>query len=334
MRVALVGLGTTGSHIARQLIQAPVTELCLYDTDRRRLERVIPAVRAVAQDVEVMVGQPDPADPATVVVLAGPAGTHAKHAASMVAAGSHVVSISDDPAEVSQLLALDDAGRNRERAVVVGAGFAPGLSCLLVRFAAERLDTVEAISVYKAGTGGPACARQHHRALKLDGHDWIEGSWVLRRGGSGRDLAWFPEPFGAHDCYRGALPSPALLQRVFPDAQRISARVSATRRDRLTSRLPMMRRPHDDGGPGGLRVEVRGRRDRAFETIILGAMDHPSVAAGTVAAVAAVAAGCGEAPPGAGGLAGWPDPKELLGRLRRKGIRVASFDGFLDVLPV
>ncbi|MDH3679285.1 MAG: hypothetical protein OEV40_04970 [Acidimicrobiia bacterium] len=334
MRLALVGLGTTGSHIARQLIQAPVTELSLYDIDRRRLERVVPAVRAVAHDVEVVTGQPDPADPADVVVLAGPVGTHAKPAASMVAAGSHIVSISDDPAEVTQLLALDRSARDRQRALVVGAGFAPGLSCLLARFAADCLDSVEVINVYKAGTGGPACARQHHRALRSDGHDWVEGGWVLRRGGSGRDLAWFPEPYGARDCYRGALSSPVLLQRVFPNAQRISARMSATRRDRLTSRMPMLRRPHDDGGPGGLRVEVRGRSGRAVETIILGAIDHPAVAGGTVAAVTALAAGAGRAPQGANGIAAWPEPKELLGSLRRKGIRVASFDGQLDVMAV
>ncbi len=329
MRFALVGLGTTGSHLARQLVQAPATEVSVTDADARRVERVLPALEAIAGGVTVRSDPPDPADPADVVILAGPVGSHCKLASSMLAAGSHVVSLSDDPDECRQLLGLHDTAERVGRSVVVGAGFVPGLSCVLARFASERLDAVEVISVYKAGTGGPACARQHHRALKLDGHDWLDGEWILRRGGSGRDLAWFPEPFGARDCYRGALPSPLLLQREFPHASRISARVSATRRDRLTSRLPMLRPPHDDGGPGALRVEVRGRAFGAVETLVLGAIDHPSVAAAIVSAVAAVEAGSGRAPAGAGGLASWPEPRRLLTELRARGVRVALFSGAL-----
>ncbi len=351
MRIALVGVGTTGSHVARQLTQTSAAELILTDIRPRRLESVAEAVRAVApgsQEVRTVSrlvpaappasGAPrDPAaDPAaaapTVVILAGPAGTHVELAEASLRAGSHVVSIGDDADEVTALLALDPVARASGRSLVVGAGFSPGLSCLLAAYAASQLDRVEVISVYQAGTGGPACARAHHRALKRSGHEWLDGAWVERRGGSGRDLAWFPEPFGARDCYRGALPTPALLQPELPDAQRISARMAATRRDRMTSRLPMLRPPHDDGGPGAIRVEVRGRVGTAVETVIMGVMDHPSVAAGTVAALAAVATAEGRAPVGAHGLAAWADSRHLLAELRRRGVRVASFGGRLEPL--
>ena len=33
---------------------------------------------------------------------------------------------------------------------------------------------------------------------------------VERAGGSGRELCWFPDPIGAVDCYRPALPDPLL----------------------------------------------------------------------------------------------------------------------------
>ena len=335
MRVVLAGLGTTGSHIARQLTQSPVTELMLCDPRPRRLDQIVTAVRAVAPAHQTVtpLRQLAPASArADLVILAGPSGSHRLAAATALRAGSHVLSISDDADEVAELLALDALARSADRALVVGAGFCPGLSCLLVGHAAAQLDRVDVINVYRAGTGGPACARQHHRTLQRSGQEWLDGTWILRRGGSGRDLAWFPEPFGARDCYRGALPSPLLLQPVFPQAHRITARVAATRRDRLTTRLPMLRPPHDDGGPGAIRVELRGRAGEGIETVILGVMDHPSVAGGTVAALAALATLEGRAPVGAAGLAGWPTGRRLLADLRQRGVRVAAFGGRLSDL--
>lgn len=328
MRVALVGLGTTGSHLARQLRPPEVAELHLHDTDSRR---IAPVRGALDPAVTVVTAEPDPAAPPDVTVIATPTGGHVELAATMLAAGSHVVSIGDDPDEVEALLALHDVATANDRALVVGAGFCPGLSEILARLAATRLDVVEAISVSRAGTAGPACARQHHRALKNSGRDWRDGAWQLRRGGSGRDLAWFPDPIGARDCYRAALPSPILLQQEFADAHRISARMAATRRDRFTERLPMLRRPHRDGGPGAIRVEVRGRLDGAVETLVYGVMDHPSVAAATVAAVVAVRAGTGRAPVGAWGLAHWSEPSSLLRELYARGVKVATFSGQLDL---
>ncbi len=326
MRLAVVGLGTTGSHLARQLRAPDIERISLHDPDEGRIAAVRGALdRAVAVDT----GLPDPTDPPDVVVLASPSGTHLEPARTLLEAGSHVVSISDDPDEVEQLLALDPLAVERRRSLVVGAGFCPGLSEILVRWAGDRLDRVGGISVATAGTGGPACARQHHWALKSDARDWRNGHWEIRRGGSGRDLAWFPDPIGARDTYLAALASPIILQRTYPDAERISARVAATRRDRITIRLPMLRRPHRDGGPGGIRVEVRGRAGSSVETAVYGSMDHPSVAAAIVAAVVALAAGREQAPIGANGLADWDDPGALLTELHRRGVRTAAFTGQL-----
>lgn len=331
MEVAVIGLGATGSQLARQLAMSNLERLALFDTDARRLKQTTTAVQAIApSSMTIESGPISSQRPADVVVVATPTGTQLDPARVWLDRGSHIVATSDDPDEVSGLLELNDAAVELSRCVVPSAGFEPGLSCLLTRYAAEQLDVVEVISVYKAGTGGPACARRYHQALKSNGHDWLDGEWVLRRGGSGRDLAWFPDPFGARDCYRGGLPSPFLLQPVFSDAHRISSRMAATRRDRFTSWLPMLRPPHADGGPGALRVEVRGRKDRAVETIVLGVIDHPSVVTGIVAAVVAEEVGAGRVEPGARGLASWPDAARILGLLWPRGVRVASFDGTFE----
>ena len=102
----------------------------------------------------------------------------------------------------------------------MGAGFSPGYTCLLARHAAARLDSVDEIHVARSGTGGPACARQHHRALAGTAVDWRDGEWQERRAGSGRELCFFPDPIGAADCYRAELPDPFVL---VPRVRRASA---------------------------------------------------------------------------------------------------------------
>jgi hypothetical protein len=85
---------------------------------------------------------------------------------------------------------------------------------------------------------------------------------------------------------------------------------------------------HPEGGPGGLRVEVRGRQGIRREVIVLGAMDRPALGAGAVAGLTARLAATGQlARTGAAGLAELVDPATFLGELRRRGIRTAVFEG-------
>jgi hypothetical protein len=185
--------------------------------------------------------------------------------------------------------------------------------------------------VAKSGTGGPACARQHHRAVGRGAIDWRDGGWQHRTGGSGRELCWFPDPIGAQDCYRAALPDALVLVPAFPGIRRVTARVSATRRDRLTARLPMLWPTHPEGGPGAVRVELRGLRGSSRDVVVLGAMDRPAVAAGAVAAVVVQSVMSGAVRrAGAAGLAELFEPLPFLTELARRGVRAAIFEGDLN----
>ncbi|HVF75994.1 MAG TPA: hypothetical protein VM938_13195 [Acidimicrobiales bacterium] len=322
MRIALVGAGAVGARVARQLVPSDdVESLLVFDTDARRIAAVVASIGVPAR-----IGS-WPVD-ADVVVLAHP-GDHRAAAETALERGASVVSVSDDMADVRGLLLLDAEARERNRYVVVGAGFAPGLTCLLAKHAAADLDELDELHVAKTGTAGPACARRHHRALSERAIDWREGAWQSRPGGSGRELCWFPDPIGPQDCYRAGLPDALLLAPAFPGVERITARVGATRRDRLTARLPMLRPPHPEGLLGAVRVEARGRRAGVRDVRIFGAVDRPGVAAGAVAALAALAAGRGElARPGAASLSELvADPVPFLAELARRGVRAAAFEG-------
>ena len=325
MRAVVVGAGAVGVRAARQLLfLGPTDSLVLVEPDPSRLDAVVASLgppAAAAPDVAAA------AVGADVVVLATSGGQRAG-AETALDAGASVVSVSDDVGDVRALLDLDAEARERGVHVVAGAGFAPGLTCLLAAHAARAFEEVEEIHVAKVGTGGPECARQHHVALQGPAVESAEGTWRRRRGGSGRALIWFPDPVCGVDCYRAALAEPLLLAGAFPKAHRITARMGATRRDRLTAHLPLLRRPHPEGQLGAVRVEVRGRQGQPRSDRVLGAVDRPALAAGAVAAVAARWAVDGRLNrTGAAGLAELADPGPFLATLADRGVKAAVFVG-------
>ncbi len=270
--IGVVGCGVTGGQIINNLIGVG-----------RRVAAYDPLPVGLPNEV---VRVDDAADLAAsdVVVLAQPA-EHAQLALRLVQAGASVVSLSDDLDDVRELLALQAEVEANDAVLVVGCGVAPGLSGLLARYLAAQLHTLDELHVAIHGTAGPECARQHHNALGDTALGWHDNEWIEPPGGSGRDLVWFPEPIAAHDCYRAALADPLLLQRAFPTASRISARVSATRRDRLTARLPMLLPPHASGDLGAVRVEARGANATGGrETVMAGSSALTAELAAAVAA--------------------------------------------------
>ena len=323
--VVVFGAGATGARIVRILTaSSAVGSVEVRDRDPDRLREV-----AGSFDDTVIVGQgatvPDSTD---LVVVATAAGSQAGLARSAVQAAAAVVTTTNEISETRDLLALDQRARQHGVPLVVGAGFMPGLTCLMARAGAAEFDAVDEIHVAKVGTGGPACARQHHRSLSSLAIDWRDGRWTRRPGGSGRELCWFPDPVAGRDCYRGALPDALLLVPAFPGVDRVTARMAATRRDRLTAPLPMMRRPHPEGGVGAVRVELRGWREGGRHVVVLGAQARPAEGAAVVAASTALHLIDGRTRPGAAGLALIPDARSLLRQVADRRLRPCRFEGF------
>ncbi len=323
--MVVFGAGATGARIAGMLAASDLVGVVeVRDTDPVRLRQAGGSLGgAVVLDCGSEVH-----DSVDLVVVATPAGTQSAVALNAVRASAAVVTTASEINETRDLLALDRQARRHGVPLAVGAGFMPGMTCLLARAGAAELDSVDEIHVAKAGTGGPACARQHHRALSGLAIDWRDGRWTRRPGGSGRELCWFPDPVAGRDCYRGALPDALLLVPAFPGVDRVTARMAATRRDRLTAPLPMMRRPHPEGGIGAVRVELRGRRGADRRVVVLGARARPAEGAAVVAVSTALhIIGRGSAP-GAGGLASIAGAGALLARVAARGLRPCRFEGF------
>jgi saccharopine dehydrogenase-like NADP-dependent oxidoreductase len=326
LRVAVVGLGAVGRRAAENLAGDPAFDsLVIAKRDGRDVD---PLTEAWNGRLEICGGDDiDTSDVDVTVIAAG--SSQPRLAGSALARGSHVVCATDDPSEVRALLGLDSEARDRGLTLAVGTVMAPGLSCVLAAYLCRGFDRVEEVHVASLGTGGPACARRHHSALTGLAVDWEDGEWRRRAGGSGRELVWFPGPVGGADCYRAALADPLLLVPAFPQCRRVTSRLEATRRDRVTSFLPMLRPPHPEGRVGAVRVEMRGWVDGRADTRILGAAVAPAVAAGAVSALSARWAGQGHLDRiGAAGLVELVnDPARFLKDLAPAGVTVSEFEG-------
>jgi len=303
----VAGAGVVGRRVARFLSERPVGI-------------VDPRVRGWSDDVA-------PGD----VVVVSTGGRHAVLAAELLGRGVSVVTVGDDLADCRELLDLEDQARTNEVALVIGAALSPGLSGLIARSLSDRLRECSEIHIALHGTAGPSCARAHHRSLSGSSPSWVDGEMRSTPGGGGRELLWFPEPVGPMDCFLAEIASPLLLHRSLPDVPRISVRRSASRRDRVTARLPMMRSPHPEGRIGALRVEVRGvDHDGRRVSLVHGVAEQVGTASAAVAATFAEAVSVGELPAGVT-LAGDSRVADLrlLSRVVARGVRLQEYIGDL-----
>jgi hypothetical protein len=316
--VGVVGCGTTGGRVVAHLVARKV-QVAVYDP-RSGL--------GVRRQGVVVVDAVDDLAVCDLVVLCQPA-PHVEVVERLIREGTDLVSIGDDLDDLRALLELDRLALACGATVVIGAGMAPGLSGLLARNLVGQLHQLDELHVAIHGTAGPDCARQHHNALGSTSLGWHDDEWIQPPGGSGRDLVWFPEPIGAQDCYRAALGDPLLLQRSFPTAGRITARVSATRRDRLTARLPMLVPPHASGSIGAVRVEARGAGPNGERlTVIAGASGHTADLAAGVAAATALQLLAGRMPAGVHAVSDADlQPLHLLHHATSLGIQVQEYTG-------
>jgi len=322
--IGIFGAGVVGARVAESLSIETQTSIAVYDSSQIVAQRL--ARRLSETNSLIKATNRSELHRAKVVVLAGPS-PHTPVAKEFLGKGVSIVSTSDDIADCLNLLSLSELATENKATLIIGAASSPGMSGLLVRNLSKAFDSIDEVHIALHGTGGPACARQHHRALSGQSIGWHDGEWLRRPAGSGRELCWFPEPVGAYDCYRGELPDPLLIKRAFPELVRVTARVSATRRDRVFARLPMLIPPRAEGGMGGLRVEVRGTKNGERVVDVVGVAERVGQVAGVVSGCVARSISVGEiSQPGEFVLGESSLPNEaLLSRVMASGVQAHSF---------
>lgn len=317
MICAVVGAGITGARVVRELSVSPeVSRVAVVSKRPARVKELETALGSV-------VGAHRPGEPVDVVILAGPVGDHGRLAREWLEAGASVVSLSPDPTDVTALLALDAVARAAGRFVACGAGLAPGLSTLLVQWAARRFDRVDEVHVAVSGNGGRACAEWERSSVRGEVDEWRDGAWQRVPSGGG-ELVWFPDPVGAQLADVASSADPALIVRRWPDLKRVVVRSARSSRS-LSDRLLPGRRATTNDDVGAVRVEVRGVVGSATDTVVVGVLDRPSAAAAATSVVVALA-GVAEHCVGAGSPVELIDGAAALVELHRRGVKAAVLD--------
>jgi saccharopine dehydrogenase-like NADP-dependent oxidoreductase len=327
--IALGGAGDMGSYAVRELARhEEVTELMIADFDEDRANAL--ATELGSRCRSMMVDAENPADLSRAVegydVAMSAIGPFYKYekkvAGAAVEAGVDYVSICDDYDAALELFDLDDEASKRGVTVLTGMGWTPGLSNILARLGADRLDEVEEVAVAWAGSASDSegYAVILHTIHIFTGFvpSFQNGRQKLVQAGSGKEKAHFPAPVGDVFVYHLGHPEPVTIPRFISvptvtlkgglseeELNRVSIllsrlRLTSTnaRKDRLGKVIKaaspvLFRLGKPDNPCSAIRVDVTGRKSGEWTSFTFGAAEHMNLLTGTPLAIGALMLGRG-----------------------------------------
>lgn len=235
MRILVLGAaGDMGRRAVEELArEASVTQLGLAGRNLDRLQALAAECPpGKAEPVRVDVGDPARLRAAmagwdVVASALGPAYLFEVPALrAAIDAQVPYVSLCDDYDAAQAALALNQAARDRGLTMVTGLGWTPGLSSLLARQAAARLDKPQRIHIAWAGAAGDAqgYAVILHTLHILTGQvpTFLAGRFQPVQAGSGSERLPFPPPLGWVRVAHVGHPEPVTLPRAFPGVEEVT----------------------------------------------------------------------------------------------------------------
>jgi saccharopine dehydrogenase (NAD+, L-lysine-forming) len=227
MKALVLGCGEMAQVAIRDLLQQGVfADLVVGTRHPGRAEAFLgevarPTVRSAAVRIDVgdhdaLVGLMKGCD--VVCNLAGPNFRNAVHVVqAAIAAGVSMVDVSDDFAATLEILDLHEEARKAGITVVVGLGASPGVTNILAREGANRLDRVDEVHtawvMRGSDAGGPALAEHLLYSLPDKAFVFQDGEMkVVRPFVDGRETIEFPE-LGPVEVFHIGHPEPLTLAR-------------------------------------------------------------------------------------------------------------------------
>lgn len=215
MRILVLGgAGHMGEEIVNQLIARSDVQITVADAAADKLAKLaegfgskVDTAVINVDDSNGLISQMKKAD--VVVSAVGPYYKYAtKIIEASIAARVNMVDIDDDFDATLASLKIDARAKKAGVTVVVGCGASPGVTNIMARYGADKLDKVDEIRLYWAESAtdpaGPAAMIHWFHITSGEVPMYINGDWVNVKGLSGAEVVEFMPPLGKLAvCYTG-----------------------------------------------------------------------------------------------------------------------------------
>ena len=219
--LVLGGSGEMGSAAVADLVEGTGHEVTVGDIRVEAAHALLERLGAPDRVVEVDVDDPESLASAlagTEVVLNA---TYMRQNVSVtdaaIAAGVHLVDLGSYYPETLQQLERHEAAERAGCRIVPGCGVAPGLTNVLARLGADRLDSVDSIAMYSYITHpmwtSPGIVVTRFDASTGTSIVWKDGRAVEHASFSDEERFVFPEPYGEQEVHLVPHPEPLTLPR-------------------------------------------------------------------------------------------------------------------------
>jgi lysine 6-dehydrogenase len=221
--VVLGGYGDMGQGAVQDLIAHTDAEVVIADYRIEKAKEY--AAQLGPRATAVFVDANDPALLASVVqgadAMVGAIGPFYRYALKMataaVQARVNYVDICDDYGPIREVFALDEVAKAAGVTLITGLGWTPGITNLMCRLGASRLDSVDEIKVSWAGgaedSQGLAVVMHVFYAVTGMVPTYKDGQWVDVEAGTGKEPVDFGGVLGTVKVFHCGHPEPMTVPR-------------------------------------------------------------------------------------------------------------------------
>jgi len=240
-RIAVLGAGAMGSAAAVLLARHPELELLILDVDEGRAARVAERIAAQARGFDAHAGDlPRVLKDVSAVAACLPYKLNLEVMEAALAAGCHYADLGGLYHVTLKQWELDERFRDAGLSAVMGIGSAPGITNVLAKLGADRLDpgSVRSIDIANGAVdlaeGGGAFGVPYSAETILDEFTlpavvFEDGELKEVPAGSGVVDWEFPDPVGTQPAMYTLHSEPATLPRTIPGVRDVRWRLALPR---------------------------------------------------------------------------------------------------------